>query len=318
MTYIKQLEQYLDLNMGLLRRKIKGYCDTHEVFDLKKIIHFYVIDVLGELAFGQSFGVQLAHDESLAPPVVEHSLLAAATGAWPAMTFKLKQWLPLVPYKPLRDLFDGRARVARLASQCVKRRLEEAARAEEAGTKDVLSRKDILTDLILAKNPDTGARLTQADLETEAFGFIIAGTHTTSATTALLLYHLLHNPASLQQIVSELDQALPDLGPEQDSYPFSTLEGSLPFTRNCIKENFRLTPVFTMPLARRITQPQGIVIAGRHLPQGVSQSSHISNRRANIKPRLLLQYATILSTITLPFLAPITIPSTPIGGMTAQ
>ena len=279
MTYIKQLEQYLDLNMGLLRRKIQGYCDTHEVFDLKQVIHFYVIDVLGELAFGQSFGVQLAHDESLAPPVVEHSLLAAVTGAWPAMTSKLKRWLPLVPYKPLQGLFQGRARVARIASECVKRRLEEAAKVEEAGTKEIISRKDILTDLILARNPDTGARLTQADLETEAFGYIIAGTHTTSATTSLLLYHLLHNPNHLQTVVSELDGTLSDLQPEQEAYPVSTLEASLPFTRNCIKENFRLTPVFTMPLARRITQPHGVVIADRYLPQGVSNSFPLGVRR---------------------------------------
>lgn len=97
----------------------------------------------------------------------------------------------------------------------------------------------------------------------------VAGTHTTSATTTLLFYHLLHNPAVLQQCVDELDAMLPGLEPEQTSYPISLLEASLPFTRNCIKENFRLTPVFTMPLARHVTQPEGVTIAGRYLPQGV-------------------------------------------------
>lgn len=37
-----------------------------------------------------------------------------------------------------------------------------------------------------------------------------------------------------------------------------------------MKENFRVTPVFTMPLARRVLVPGGTTIAGNHIPQGVS------------------------------------------------
>jgi cytochrome P450 len=271
-TYMKQLEPHLDLNMGLLRRKIQAHCDSREPFDLKELIHFYIIDVLGELAFGQSFGVQIADDKNLAPPVVEHSLLAAATGAWPLMTSSLKKWLPLVPYTPLRKLFQGRARVAQIASESVQRRLEEVATMEKLNHNGDSTRKDILSDLIAARNSDTGASLSQSDLETEAFGYIIAGTHTTSATTAFLLYHLLHSPKSLRRVVSELDANLPDLQHHQESYAFSALESSLPFTRDCIKENFRLTPVFTMPLARRVIQPEGVFIGERHLPAGVSMA----------------------------------------------
>lgn len=44
-----------------------------------------------------------------------------------------------------------------------------------------------------------------------------------------------------------------------------------------MKENFRVTPVFTMPLARRVLKPEGIIIAGNHIPYGVSafHFSHI-------------------------------------------
>lgn len=173
LTYIKHLEQYLDLNLGLLTNKIQHYCDHNEAFDLKRSIHFYVIDVLGELAFGQSFGIQRADDDSLAPPVVQHTLLAAVTGAWPAMTARLKRWLPYLPYAPLQNLIKGRTRVVHMARESVARRRQEIDRLEKAGVKeDGFGRKDMLTDLILARNPDTGLKLSQSELETEAFGMM--------------------------------------------------------------------------------------------------------------------------------------------------
>lgn len=168
------MEVFLDQNIEILKSKIAERCSRKETFDLKQLLHYYTIDVLGELAFSQSFGVQKANDESLVPPVKEHSLLAAVTGAWPAMTMRLKRWLPLVPHQGLRKLFQSRAACAQLASRCVQRRLSALSVTLENDA-DVVpnkQRKDILTNLILAKHPDTGERLTQVDLETEAFGFM--------------------------------------------------------------------------------------------------------------------------------------------------
>lgn len=164
------MEQYLDENLSLLRKKIDAHALSGTAFDIKKLLHYYTIDVLGELAFSQSFVVQETDDETRIPPVVEHSLLAAATGAWPSMTFKLKRWLPKVPWSPLRDLFAGRQACADLASTCVKRRLVAVEEAQK--TDEKLERMDILTSLVNARHPDTGEKLTQKDLETEAFGFM--------------------------------------------------------------------------------------------------------------------------------------------------
>lgn len=169
-SYVKEMEKYLDENVVILRKKIASHADRGEAFNLKKLLQFYVVDVLGELAFSQSFGVQVADDESLVPPVIEHSLLAAVTGAWPMMTFTLKKWLPKVPHKGLQALFKGRAACASLASRCVKKRMAVLEDEKSQGTDR--QRKDILTNLILAKDPETGELLTQMDLETEAFGFM--------------------------------------------------------------------------------------------------------------------------------------------------
>ncbi|EMC95507.1 hypothetical protein BAUCODRAFT_111049 [Baudoinia panamericana UAMH 10762] len=272
-SYVKELEGFLDSNIAILKRKIAEHAASGKAFNLKELLHYYVIDVLGELAFSQSFGLQEADEDAAAamvPPVVEHSLLSAATGAWPSMTKTLKRWLPYLPYKPTKALFRGRQACANLAAECVARRMRalEHLRKENLGATD--QRKDILTNLILARDPETGAHLTEADLQTEAFGFIIAGTHTTSATTTLLFYHLLHAPDIMAQCVSELDANLPDLTADQPAYSGSIAESSLPFLKQCVRENFRITPVFTMPLARRVVDPAGATIGAEHYPQGTS------------------------------------------------
>lgn len=313
MASVKDMEPYLEANLRILTSKIAALAREGQVFDLKRVLHFYVIDVLGELAFGQSFDVQSSEDEHKVPPVVEHSLLAAATGAWPAMTVFLKRWLPSLPYPAMQQLFLGRKACADLAALCVGRRMQvlEKARSEGGGWDGVVGdRKDILTSLILSRHPDTGERLSRADLETEAFGFIIAGTHTTSATTSLLFWHLLHGEKGngemkngdgeggeggvMGRCVREIDEQLPPLkveayddvrggdavqGEKDDvavpkyAYSVSQVETSLPYLRQCVRENFRITPVFTMPLARRVMNPDGVVIGGEHIPQGVSPLS---------------------------------------------
>ncbi|RNJ56533.1 hypothetical protein D7B24_007138 [Verticillium nonalfalfae] len=260
---VKEMEHYLDANVKLLRHKIAGFARDGRPFDLKKLLHYYTIDVLGELAFSHSFGVQVSGDESLVPRVVPHTLLGSVTGAWPSMTQRLKRWLPLVPHAGLQDLFRSRAEVTRLASECVERRLGQV-KEQGAG-----HRPDILTRLIQAENPDTGEHLPRIDLEAEAFGFLIAGTHTTSATTALLFCNLLRNPEALAACTREVSDSLPLLDDDRPACSVTQVETHLPYLRACVRENFRLTPVFSMPLERHVTEPEGVFISGRHIQQGM-------------------------------------------------
>ena len=172
MAQVKEFEGFLDINIAILRRRIAEYASSGQAFDLQRLLKHYVVDVLGEIAFGQSFGIQETDDEARIPPVVEHSLLAAVTGAWPSMTRTLKKWLPLVPNDKLRALFAGRKACADTASRCVARRLSALQDYRESGKLPPGERRDLLTNLILARDPETGALLTQTDLETEAFGFM--------------------------------------------------------------------------------------------------------------------------------------------------
>lgn len=76
----------------------------------------------------------------------------------------------------------------------------------------------------------------------------------------------------MAKCVSEVDNSLERLPPNKPAYSVAEVESSLSYLKVCMRENFRITPVFTMPLARRIIAPEGIVIAGRHIKQGVSNA----------------------------------------------
>lgn len=110
----------------------------------------------------------------------------------------------------------------------------------------------------------------------------IAGTHTTSATISLLFYHLLHSPEIMAKCVAEIDSQLPPLSEEMPAYSVTDVEASLPYLRMCVRENFRITPVFTMPLARRVVAPKGVMIAGEHIKQGVSLLGICSRWRSRL------------------------------------
>lgn len=72
--------------------------------------------------------------------------------------------------------------------------------------------------------------------------------------------------------MEEVDEKLPPLSHGQDAFPVERLEATLVYIMACIKENFRINPVFTMPLTRRVLWKTGADIAGHRIPYGVSLS----------------------------------------------
>lgn len=113
-----------------------------------------------------------------------------------------------------------------------------------------------------------GNALDVKDIQTEAFGFIVAGSHTTAATAYFLMWHLFHNNTTLSRLQDELRAVT--LSDDNPCYPYSAL-ASLPYLQASVFENFRISPVFVMPLMR-VVPKGGKVIAGQFVPAGVDVS----------------------------------------------
>ncbi|KAF5227131.1 hypothetical protein FANTH_14857 [Fusarium anthophilum] len=260
MQSIQGMEHFIDNHMLKLRRSLDLSADSGEIFDLKKLISFYILDVLGDLAFSRSFDSLTEQDLSKLPPINDHIFLACLMGMTPESVSVMQRLAPWVPIPWLQRLLKARLQVKKLTAECVSRRLNEK----------VTSRNDLLTSLIKAVDPETGERLTELEINTEAFAMIVAGSHTTAGTLTLLFSHLLQNPSVLDEVIKEIDSNLSDIS--TPVMPFKSLEERLPFTMACINENFRINPVFTMPLPRKVMTPGGIFIDGHAVPENVSQS----------------------------------------------
>ena len=100
----------------------------------------------------------------------------------------------------------------------------------------------------------------------------VAGSHSTSGTLTLLFWHLLQNPNALAAVQTEIESTLPPLAKDQIAYPIQGLESSLNYLMACVRENFRINPVFTMPLWRRVGRPDGLQIGEYHIPHNVRLS----------------------------------------------
>ena len=253
---LTDMESIFDRHVENLRQKLDEYAASGDRFDLKKLIAFYGYDVLGELAFNIDFQSQVKDDPENLPPINDHILLGCLYGSLPGIlpwSMKLSNYLP---FTWLRKLIESRKKIRGTVARCVEEKTSES------------SEKTLLTNLKKSKDPETGKELSNIEISSEAFGFLVAGSHTTSGTLTLFFYHLLHNPDVRRRLEEELCQKLPNI--EHGAYPFPGLEKMLPFMTACIRENFRHTPVFTMPLTRTVMDNAGMIIDGEWIPRGVS------------------------------------------------
>lgn len=232
-------------------------------FNLKELVAYYTYDLMGELIFNAEFGSMAAQDPNKLPPINEHIFLGCMYGMLPSLLPYSMQLAPHIPLPWLQHLLKSRKALRDQTSKHVA--------AELAKDKDQ-TRHNILARLMEARDPETGEELTEAQISSEAFAFLVAGSHTTSGTLTLLFYHLLHNSVSSKRLTEELTVSLPLPSPDDESLPaYSGLEMQLPYATACIRENYRISPVFTMPLPRTVIEPGGAIIDGYHVPQGVSR-----------------------------------------------
>ncbi|KAI2780876.1 putative cytochrome P450 [Daldinia loculata] len=270
---IWKMEPLIDSQMKILIEKLKKLAQNQEVFDFKHLIAFYVFDILGDVAFGRSFNTQISEVAPEIPAISDHILLSSLLGTFPFRSF-FKSIIPMLPIPRLRQLIESRGKLKETCADCVETRRHQSS----------TNRLDLMQHLLDAKDPETGAKLTDLEINSEAWAMLIAGSHSTSGSLSLLFWHLLHDDQALKRVDDEIRDTLGDLPDDKISYPIKGLESSLNYTGVCIQESFRISPVFTMCLWRRVLNPRGIDIDGYHVPHNTNVS--ISNYALHHNPKI--------------------------------
>jgi Cytochrome P450 len=106
---ILQMEFYIDGCVEQLVDALDQRARNEEIIDLKSWIQLYIFDVLGELAFSQSFGAIQSGDTSILPPVKDHVRLSVVAGQIPEYTTQLIKLFSYLPIPWIQRLYRGRA-----------------------------------------------------------------------------------------------------------------------------------------------------------------------------------------------------------------
>lgn len=131
-------------------------------------------------------------------------------------------------------------------------------------------RRDMLTFLFEATDPDTGKALTDSEIIAEAISFIVGGSDTTSSTITNFVDLLSRFPEVQQKLQAELDEAFPEVA--LDWCAPERIVRNLPYLNAILKEVMRYRPTSATGL-ERLVPSGGRMIAGRFIPGQVCTST---------------------------------------------
>lgn len=220
---------------------------------------------IGDYAFGKSFGFLDKEKDhlNLITTIDARGEVLNALGHLPASLRQLMKYFYLDPFWP-----RGLQATSNLTS------IGKNAYCQRRDQKN--NRKDLLSFLFNAKDPDTGALLSETEIIAESISFIVGGSDTTSSTMTNVVDIVSRLPEIQNQLANELDNAFPGRMSAGWVADFQTVN-QLPVLNAVVRETMRLRPTSSTGL-ERVTPPGGKVVAGMFIPEGVSIS--VSNRIA--------------------------------------
>lgn len=258
-------------------------------FDCLPWFNYLAFDIIGDLAFGEPFGM-LEKAADSAPVAVDNEAAMRQYGTSklgsddePAIKVKyipaiqilnsrgdfsasmgvLPPWVrPLI--KKIPWYAKGSIAVKNLAGiavAAVGKRLALDAKLKEVGGSS--ARNDLLRRLQEARD-DQGHPMGQAELTAEALTQLIAGSDTTSNSSCAITYYLAQNPEAQGKLQKELDEAA-----GLDDNPVLSYDQvkALPYLEACINEGLRLHSTSSLGLPRLVPEG-GLDVLGRHYEEG--------------------------------------------------
>ncbi|KAI0141601.1 cytochrome P450 [Xylariaceae sp. FL1272] len=244
---------------------VQGSANPQPIVDLGNWLHYFAFDVLGEVAFGRSFGFLAAGaDKEDAIRTIDNSQkYNGIVGQIPEVDIFLRR-NPLCKFVPALDPANNL--ITRIAKEEMAKRRPFAVEREGKGAGGD-GREDLMASLIKGHLKDP-ARFAEEDIFAVAHGAIFAGSDSTASTMQSFFWLTLTAPRVYAHLKSEIDAAV-----TQGTIPRSgniewTQAQTLPYFQACLKEAMRLRPAVGLNITRYAPAPDGVEIEGRHYPAG--------------------------------------------------
>ncbi|KAI1165153.1 cytochrome P450 [Nemania serpens] len=288
MAAMRQLSPFIDDTIELLVSRMGTFCTDPDpaaaeskeadpigvvggaktprpVIDLGEWLHFFAFDVLGEVAFGRSFGFLAAGaDNEYAIRVIDNSQkYNGIIGQVPELDVFLRR-NPICKYIPALDPANNLiTRIAR--EEMAKRRPFEIEREGRGAGGD--GREDLMASLIKGHLKDP-AKFQEEDIFAVAHGAIFAGSDSTASTMQSFFWLTLTAPRVHAALKAEVHAAVAAGAlPASGNVEWTQAQG-LPYFQACLKEAMRLRPAVGLNIGRLAPAPDGVEIDGRHYPAG--------------------------------------------------
>lgn len=234
--------------------------------DLSKVITYFTLDVISQLAFGHEFGFMEKDEDPFGYLANLKEFLPAILvfGAYVELTKLLR--LPFMKaVLPKSTDKRGLGKVMGFAADRV---------GERFGPKPII-RQDMLNSFIKKG-------LTQEELESETLTQITAGSDSTSSALRMTLHFVCTTPDIQARLLGEVRAAIAQGRVSRPIIKDSEAR-QLPYLQACIKEGLRMYPPVTGLLAKQVP-PEGATIDGKFAPPGtwIGQNSWGMQRRTDI------------------------------------
>ncbi|CAG9946963.1 unnamed protein product [Clonostachys rosea f. rosea IK726] len=252
------IKQYVDLFIGRLLVRAK----SGEVVDLVAWYNFATFDLIGDLAFGQSFGC----------------LDTEAYHPWVRMIFDTLKILvykdiakrlnlsSLIPYLVPAKLKKSTKEHYELSTQTAMKRLE---------TKN-MDREDFMS-YFLRYNDERG--MSAPELADNANILIIAGSETTATLLSGTTFLLLKNPEKYRKVAEEIRTSFQS----EDEITISRVN-QLSYMLATFSEGFRMCPPVPTPLPRAVPK-EGDFVDGYFLPENYASDEKSVLQPFSLGPR---------------------------------
>ncbi|KAJ1911970.1 hypothetical protein H4219_005768 [Mycoemilia scoparia] len=223
--------------------------------------HYMTFDVIGELAFGQSFGMLQKGDLFALDGIKALNTLEYFKEVYVPLLSKYKELLVPSMIKKINRLKD-------FTKDVVAKRKKQTASNSNKSPSGVP--QDILQVFINNTDQETKAKLKEKDLISELIVQLFGGTDTSSNTLSWTLFLLMVYPETYKKVCREIRSTFPDR-----SKPITYTEGlsKLPYLEAVIYESMRFLPTTSGRVGRKVPEQQGFELStGQYLPPGTEVS----------------------------------------------
>ncbi|KAL7810678.1 cytochrome P450 [Trichoderma aethiopicum] len=237
------ISDYIEQLMEALERQAEG---GSKPVDMVRWFNYTTFDVIGDLAFGESFGCLQSSNYD---PWIQLLFDSVKTLVWLG-TLKHFEMIPrwIIKYIMPKGLERKYAENQRLSTMKVQKRLDTGS-----------ERPDFITSMTAKRN---GESLTFEELAANASILIIAGSETTATALSAVAYFLSLNLEAQAKLAQEVRSMFNS--PQEITI---TSVQHLTYMLAVIDEAMRLYPPVVAGLTRLISEG-GAVVAGEYVPEG--------------------------------------------------